>query len=90
MNDLQSGGTKGTKATIGNTLWRQGLKSYSATAKQLLFMSSFELQPGIIHFPWPVLRHIATLYTLSPTWKLWEEADDEGQASGIFILPYFF
>ncbi len=36
VNDLQRAGTKVTKATISNTLLRQGLKSYSARRVPLL------------------------------------------------------
>ncbi len=36
MNDLQRAGTKVTKATISNTLRRQGLKSCSARCVPLL------------------------------------------------------
>ncbi len=36
MNDLQRAGTKVTKATISNTLRRQGLKSCSARRVRLL------------------------------------------------------
>ncbi len=36
MNDLQRAGTKVTKATISNTLHRQGLKSCSARRVPLL------------------------------------------------------
>ncbi len=36
MNDLQRAGTKVTKATISNTLRRQGLKSCSARRVPLL------------------------------------------------------
>ncbi len=36
MNDLQRAGTKVTKATISNTLRRQGLKSCSARCVHLL------------------------------------------------------
>ncbi|KAI4887086.1 hypothetical protein NFI96_028010, partial [Prochilodus magdalenae] len=42
MNDLQRAGTKVTKATISNTLRREGLKSYSARRVPLLKPEHFQ------------------------------------------------